>query len=117
MVDVCLWLVWGLVVAVGFSFVVVAASITIIQIISFAEEVAASSSAAVTHYYCCNVLLNNRRAGETASSQFSIPHSCTFSFSRYTREEIFYPLKIVCLHTIMSLSFILVHCHKVETSE
>ena len=32
-------------------------------------------------------------------------------------EKKYYPLKIVCLHTIMSLSFILVHCHKVETSE
>ena len=64
MVDVCLWLVWGLVVAVGFSFVVVAASITIIQIISFAEEVAASSSAAdgVKDYYCCNICYDHRQS-------------------------------------------------------
>ena len=107
-----LWLVGALLLLLDFHLLLLLLHITIIQTISFAEEVAASSSAAdgVKDYYCCNICYDrqsyNGRARSGGDSYLALKgddvRSCTFSFSRYTREEII-PLKIVCLHTIMSL--------------
>ena len=59
-----LWLVGALLLLLDFHLLLLLLHITIIQSISFAEEVAASSSAAdgVKDYYCCNICYDHRQS-------------------------------------------------------
>ena len=93
-----LWLVGALLLLLDFHLLLLLLHITIIQTISFAEEVAAPpqqptalrTTIVATYVMTGNLITGGRERGrQLPSSQGDDVRSCTFSFSRYTREEIY----------------------------
>ena len=93
-----LWLVGALLLLLDFHLLLLLLHITIIRTISFAEEVAAPPqqptalrTTIVATYVMTGNLIGRARSGGDSYLALNGDdvRSCTFSFSRYTREEIY----------------------------